>query len=99
MTEEKQYCGIGKKRTAKTKEGKEFSTLGIAFSPEHLTAINNWAATHDGWASINVNERLKPSNKGVTHTVSLNTYVKPDAPEGSRTTNLVEANDPGNVPF
>lgn len=71
---DKIYCGIGKERKATTRTGEEFTTLGIAFSPEHLETLNNYAKENNGWASINISKRQAPSDKGVTHTVTLNTF-------------------------
>ena len=73
---EKIYCGNGKVRMGSGKNG-SFSILKVSFSPDDLKKMNDWANSNNGWVNIDITKRLAPSDKGVTHTVALDTW-KPD---------------------
>ncbi len=87
----KTYVGNGK--AVQTDSG--FSFLRLNLSPKDLAALNTWASTNNGWATIDVMKRKEPSEKGITHYGVLNTWKPtPKAPDAA----LGEVSDQS-VPF
>jgi len=70
---EKVYIGNGK--TVKTGN---FTLLKFFLSPKDVDAINARATANNGWCVIDIYKRKEPSEKGVTHYGTLNTYKKPE---------------------
>jgi len=95
---DKQYCGIGKTRMIGEGES-SYQILKVSFSPEHLEILNNWAKDNNGWTTINIGKRRTPSDKGITHTVSLDTW-KPEQKTQQQNIDNIQASFEGReIPF
>ena len=73
---EKQYCGIGKVRIIGEGDN-SYQILKVSLSPGHIKTITNWARDNNGWVTLDISKRKTPSDKGITHTVALDTWKKP----------------------
>lgn len=71
--EEKIYCGNAKKIDFQNGG----SIVKVKLGPSDLQKINEWAQNNGGWCNLNVSERRSVSDKGYTHSVSVDQW-KPD---------------------
>ena len=69
---EKQYVGNAKAIT--TKFG---GMLKISFGPNDIEKLNEIAQANNGWVNLNCSKRKEVSDKGMTHTMSIDDW-KPD---------------------
>jgi len=96
MSDEKIFCG-----SAKTIDGKFGKFLKLSFSAKDLNALCAHADDESGWVNATLHKRREPSEKGVTHYLTIDTYKRPGDDDGCPTSDLSKMNpeDDGNLPF
>ena len=71
---EKIYVGSGK--VIETKYG---DLMKVSLSKDDINTIASWMKeNNESWVNLNVSERRSPSDKGQTHSVTIDTW-KPDS--------------------
>ena len=73
---DKIFCG-----SAKTIDGKFGKFLKLSFSARDLDALCKHADPESGWVNAVVSKRREPSEKGVTHYLTVDTWKHPEPPD------------------
>lgn len=86
MSEPKTYCNAIIIKSKKFDDGGEI--LKASVKVDDLVAFLNQHAVN-GWVNLDITRRREPSDKGVTHSVALNTYKPKEQASAPATTPAV----------